>query len=61
MLTRTMRPLLAEQYSDMLAQDYRLRSALLSSYSHTVGELQQFDCRMLTYLERNGVTETRDQ
>lgn len=51
MLTRTVRPLLAEQYSDMLAQDYRLRNALLSSYHHDFSSLLQFDKRMQAYLE----------
>ncbi|EGT3573873.1 hypothetical protein F6R83_12860 [Citrobacter amalonaticus] len=51
MLTRTMRPLLAEQYSDMLAQDYRLRNVLLLSYHHDFNNLLQFDKRMQTYLD----------
>ncbi len=51
MLTRTVRPLLAEQYSDMLAQDYRLRNVLLSSYHHDSSSLLQFDRRMQTYLD----------
>lgn len=51
MLTRTVRPLLAEQYADMLAQDYRLRNVLLSSYHHDFSSLLQFDRRMQTYLD----------
>lgn len=51
MLTRTLRPQLAEQYTDMLAQDYRLRNALLSSYHHDFSDLMQFDQRMQTYLD----------
>ncbi|ECD9612227.1 hypothetical protein FNZ18_23120 [Salmonella enterica subsp. salamae] len=51
MLSRTMRPLLAEQYSDMLAQDYRLRNVLLLSYHHTFNDLHRFDNRMLACLE----------
>lgn len=51
MLTRTVRPLLAEQYADMLAQDYRLRNVLLSSYHHDFRSLLQFDRRIQTYLD----------
>lgn len=51
MLTRTLRPRLAEQYTDMLAQDYRLRNVLLSSYHHDFSDLMQFDQRMQTYLD----------
>lgn len=51
MLTQTLRPMLAEQYSDMLAQDFRLRNVLLSSYSHTFSDLAQFDQRMYAYQE----------
>lgn len=51
MLTRTVRPLLAEQYADMLAQDYRLRNVLLSSYHHDFSSLLQFDRRIQTYLD----------
>lgn len=51
MLTRTVRPQLAEQYSDMLAQSFRLRNVLLSSYCHTLSDLALSDQRMLTYLE----------
>jgi len=43
--------MLAEQYSDMLAQDFRLRNVLLSSYSHTFSDLAQFDQRMYAYQE----------
>jgi|GEM_PF-1736528 len=51
MLTRIIRPQLAEQYSDMLAQDFRLRHALLSSYCHTFRDLNRFDKRILEYLK----------
>ncbi|ECC1743790.1 hypothetical protein J5L86_002101 [Salmonella enterica] len=51
MLTRTVRALLAEQYTDMLAQDYRLRNVLLSSYHHDFGSLLQFDQRIQSYLD----------
>ncbi|EDW2262113.1 hypothetical protein [Salmonella enterica] len=51
MLSRTVRPLLAEQYADMLAQDYRLRNVLLSSYHHDFSSLLQFDRRMQAYLD----------
>ncbi|EAO2687458.1 hypothetical protein E2X65_20410 [Salmonella enterica] len=51
MLTRTIRPLLAEQYADMLAQDYRLRNVLLSSYHHDFNSLVQFDQRIQMYLD----------
>ncbi len=51
MLTRTVRTLLAEQYSDMLAQDYRLRNMLLSSYHHDFSSLLQFDQRIQAYLD----------
>lgn len=51
MLTQTVRPLLAEQYSDMLARDFRSRNALLSSHSHTLNDLARFDQRMLTCLQ----------
>ncbi|QMJ05006.1 hypothetical protein HVY04_18500 [Citrobacter freundii] len=51
MLTRTVRPLLAEQYSDMLARDFRSRSTLLSSHCHTLSDLARFDQHMLTCLQ----------
>lgn len=51
MFVRTARHLIAEQYTDMLAQDYRLRNVLLSSYHHDLGSLLQFDRRMQAYLE----------
>lgn len=51
MLTRTLRPLLAEQYTDMLAQDFRLRSVLLSSHCHTLNDLVGFDLRIQAYQE----------
>lgn len=51
MLTRTVQPLLAEQYTDMLAQDYRQRNVLLSSYHHDFSNLLAFDYRIQTYLD----------
>ena len=51
MLTRTVQPLLAEQYTDMLAQDYRQRNVLLSSYHHDFNSLLAFDYRIQTYLD----------
>ncbi|EAB4062641.1 hypothetical protein NUY42_004541, partial [Salmonella enterica] len=51
MLSQTVRPLLAEQYADMLAQDYRQRKMLLSSYHHDFSSLLAFDSRIQTYLD----------
>ncbi|WMY74043.1 hypothetical protein RHD99_21870 [Buttiauxella selenatireducens] len=51
MLALRLRHLLAEQYTDMLAQDFRLRSVLLSSHCHTLSDLTWFDLRMQTYQE----------
>ncbi|HBI3684049.1 TPA: hypothetical protein NVL72_004695 [Citrobacter freundii] len=51
MLSQTVRPLLAEQYADMLAQNHRMRGVLLSSHSHTPGDLTRFDQRMLKCLK----------
>ncbi|EOF5297692.1 hypothetical protein ACK1FV_004499 [Salmonella enterica] len=51
MLSQTVRPLLAEQYADMLAQGYRQRKMLLSSYHHDFSSLLAFDSRIQTYLD----------
>ncbi|EAO3145658.1 hypothetical protein LCV63_003491 [Salmonella enterica] len=51
MLVRMVQPVLAEQYADMLAQNYRMRGTLLSSHSHTPGDLTRFDRRMLKCLK----------
>ncbi len=59
MLTRTVRPLLAEQYADMLALEYRSRRVLLSSYSHTFSDLARLDRRILTALE--GVVQLKEE
>jgi hypothetical protein len=51
--------MLAEQYSDILAQDYRLRNVLLSSYHHNFSDLRQFDVRMVTCL--NGMRLLKEE
>lgn len=52
-------PVLAEQYADMLALDFRARQALLTSYSHNVGDLLTWDARMQAYIE--GLLLLRDE
>ncbi|MFA9597495.1 hypothetical protein [Citrobacter telavivensis] len=59
MLTRTIRPLLAEQYADLLAQDHRSRRVLLSSYCHTLSDLVRLDQRILTCLE--GMVQLKEE
>lgn len=44
-------PVLAEQYADMLALDFRARHTLLTSYSHNMGDLLAWDARMQAYIE----------
>ncbi|QPJ99859.1 hypothetical protein IDM36_18565 [Enterobacter mori] len=59
MLVRRVQPVLAEQYADMLAQNYRMRGTLLSSHSHTFRDLIQFDRRILKCLK--GMTSLKEQ
>lgn len=51
MLSQAVQTHLAEQYADMLAQSHRMRGVLLSSHSHTPGDLIRFDRRMLKCLK----------
>lgn len=42
---------LAEQYADMLSLDFRRRATLLDSWHHSANDLQQWDKRLLAYIE----------
>lgn len=50
MLTRNINPILAEQYADMHAVDFRRRRLLLESYEHNLDDLYQWDMRLLNYM-----------
>lgn len=59
MLTSTIYTQLAEQYADMLAQNFRARKVLLSSYHHTFSDLLRFDNRIYAFLD--GVTHLKKE
>lgn len=44
-------PILAEQYADMHALDFRHRNTLLDSYHHDFVDLQQWDYRLANYMD----------
>lgn len=50
-LKTAMAPVLAEQYSDMLSLDFRGRQSLLTSYSHSITDLMEWDTRIQTYID----------
>ncbi|MTD28507.1 hypothetical protein [Erwinia sorbitola] len=50
MLTRSVNPILVEQYSDMHAVDFRRRRLLLESYQHDLNDLYQLDMRLFNYM-----------
>ncbi|MFN3069415.1 hypothetical protein ACKWMY_15045 [Serratia sp. J2] len=50
MLTKSVNPILVEQYADMHAVDFRRRRLLLESYEHDLDNLYQWDMRLLNYM-----------
>lgn len=50
-------PVLAEQYADMLALDFRARQTLLTSNSHNMADLLTCDARMQAYIEGLGLLQ----
>lgn len=58
MLTLKTGPLIAEQYADMLALNFRLRKVLLTSHHYTMNDLFRFDRRIQAGLEGMTLLQT---